>query len=79
MCCVTQAQYHQLIGSQIGRFRKRQFSVQCTGDPKTAATDSWLENRSNRHTAPALSVTAALLVLIVNSISYKLNLRMCNR
>ncbi len=74
------AQNHQLIGSQIGRVRKKQFSVQCTGDPKTAATDSWLENenRSNRHTVGAFSVSAALLVVIISSVSFKLNLWMCH-
>ncbi len=36
-CWITHAQYHQLIGSQIGRVRKKQFSVQCTGDPKAVA------------------------------------------
>ena len=35
----THAQYHQFIGSQIGRLRKKRFSVQCTGDLKTDATD----------------------------------------
>ncbi len=45
----THAQYHQNIGSQIRRVRKRWFSVQYTGDPKTAVTGSWLEkeNRSS--------------------------------
>ncbi len=58
ICWITQVQYHQLIGSQIGRVQKKQFSVQCTGDPKTVATNSWLENKnySNRHTAWVFSV-----------------------
>ncbi len=43
----THAQYHKIIGSQIGRVWKKRFSVQCTVDPKTAATGSCLENCSS--------------------------------
>ncbi len=39
----THVQYHQIVGSQIGRVWKKRFSVHCRlGDPKTAATGSWL-------------------------------------
>ncbi len=42
----THAQYHQINSSQNGRVRKKRFLVQCTGDPKTIATGSWLENEN---------------------------------
>ncbi len=45
VCWITQAQYHQLISSQIRRVWKKQLLVQCTGDPRTSLTGT-LQARS---------------------------------
>ncbi len=64
----THEQYHQIIGSQIARVQNKQFSFQCTGDLKTAATGSWLknENRSSSgrvHSAHMLLCSCSSSVL----------------
>ncbi len=59
----THAQYHQIIGSQIGRVRKKRFSVQYRWS-ENAATGSWLENENRS----VRSARGSLLVLIISSL-----------